>query len=624
MLCQVIDTKYVFNQVHGNKQEAYFIVNLVGINGRYFRGETDRKIVPRNTIRPCKFRMGDVVRISEDGTRANDIIKIQDPSAIESAARLANIKDWEDDALLENTERYFYLTRQAKDILSQAKWLVLGNKGTGKTAIAKHIASLNGKDGIWNSSLNFASYIHYEDFLTKRAPNLERGLVDLWRYIALTAAAECLMADDTLDIETKNRLAPFFSKNSAPTPSFLPDWLKKALSVKKVALMGAAAGVAYISPDAAQGVLAAAPFLPPALEDTSNTSNDERTDGDNQRLSEDLIAASNQQLMNILTNCKFPDYEPRKIFVTLDQLDESYNKFTKEGCFQIIAALLNAAKELNSYFAASANASCRVSVTVFLRTDIFNSNGVASRVQQNFFLSKSVDLTWAAKEDELKKLMAFRIGRARRAFELQGESFHDPEGGYCFEEEWHSIAAEVFPPLEKETNRNVPLYYRSAERDKSILSRLLEYTTRTPREFVVALRACAAVALDRDTSRINQETLSVAVADICKYVITHMGDQIKAEVSDYALVKKALQRMGKSRFPMSEFADQLVKLGLAGTPTEAELMCQVLFEHNLIGIVKPSGGTVFNYENPSYIFDFDAKDSFVAHKALRHALSMPD
>lgn len=623
MLCQVIDTKYVFKQLHGNKQEAYFIINLVGTNGRYFRGQTDKKIVPRNTVRPCKFRPGDVVRISEDGTQAHDIVKLFEPSPIESMSRLSNIKGWEDDALLDNTERYFYLTRQAKDILSQDKWLVLGNKGTGKTAIARHIASLNGKDGIWNRTLNFASYIHYEDFLAKRAPNSERGLVDLWRYIILSAAVECLMADDTLDIETQNKLTPFFPKNSARTPSILPDWLRSALSPKKVALVGAASGVAYLAPDPAQAALAAAQFLPHILEKTPNTSSEERSDNDNQRLNEDLVAASNQRLLHILSNCKFPGYEPRRIFVTLDQLDESYNQYTKEECFQIIAALLNAAKEMNSFFAASPNASCRVSVTVFLRTDIFNCNGIASRIQQNFFLSKSVDLTWAAKDNELRQLIAFRIGRASRAFDIQGE-FRDPKGGYTFEDEWYSIAAEIFPPLEIETNKSVPLYYKSAERDRSILSRLLEHTTRTPRDFVVALRACAATALDRGTPRISQESLSIAIADICKYVITHMGDQIKAEISDYALVKKAFQRMGKSRFLMSEFANQLIDLGLARTQMEAELLCQVLFEHNLIGIVKPSGGVVFKYENPGYIFDFNSKSSFAAHKALMNVLSIAD
>jgi hypothetical protein len=609
MLCKVLETKEFATSRPNNRQEVWHEIILVGANGKCYKGFQEKQTVAKHTKVRCNFKPGDIVSIKENGTKAETIRRLKALDKDNSKQRLAEIAKWEDDALAESDIlRYFFATPEAKEVLSIDRWLVLGNKGTGKTAIARYISSFDAKDGVWNRNLNFSDFVHYEDFLKDRAPDFERGLLDLWRYIILSAAAECVFLDTATDSDTREKLRPFFSASRPKQEIRLFDWLRGLLSpTRLLALSGSAVAAGYNHYEIAAGL------LPHAIT-SHEPRHDVREGGQGAKLCLEHLLATTSALGAILKECGFPEHAPRRVYISLDQLDESYNRHTNQTYFSIISCLLNAARDINREFSSS-NPNCQISAVVFLRNDIFKSEGVRSRVQQHFFKTKSVNLSWAAKLPELNRLLAFRVGRSSPTYDAM-------EHSYEFDAEWNSIVEEQFPGLEPDSNPDAYVPYKSKSGHKSIYVQMLEQTTRTPRDLVIALRACAEQAGEYGLSRINRQVLIDATAEICSYVVTHMGDQISAEVNDYEHIKKAFQRMGRFRFPPADFLRQLESLNLVNGQEQAKVLCETLFEHGLLGFQKQNGEPIFRYAHPEVIFDIDGVENLLPHKAFLEALAI--
>lgn len=51
-------------------------------------------------------------------------------------------RNWKLEAKLENTDRYFFHTEEANQIINGNKFYVIGRKGSGKTAIGQYISNL--------------------------------------------------------------------------------------------------------------------------------------------------------------------------------------------------------------------------------------------------------------------------------------------------------------------------------------------------------------------------------------------------------------------------------------------------------------------------------------------------
>lgn len=133
----------------------------------------------------------------------------------------------EEDPVLE----YFLTTDAVRQVEENEIFLVLGRKGSGKTALVKHFTKDHGKNP-YRRPLNLRGYpwaLHSE--LADSQVGEMEAYVATWRYlIAAQAASACLEAKFKNQIDQEKRLQAFFTRNyGAPTVDvdkvFSPDKL---------------------------------------------------------------------------------------------------------------------------------------------------------------------------------------------------------------------------------------------------------------------------------------------------------------------------------------------------------------------------------------------------------------
>lgn len=116
----------------------------------------------------------------------------------------------EEDPVLE----YFLTTDAVRLVEENEIFLVLGRKGSGKTALVKHFTKDRERNP-YRRPLNLRGYpwaLHY-DLADSQVGEME-AYVASWRYlIAAQAASACLEATFKNEIEQETKLREFFSRN---------------------------------------------------------------------------------------------------------------------------------------------------------------------------------------------------------------------------------------------------------------------------------------------------------------------------------------------------------------------------------------------------------------------------
>ncbi|QDG73511.1 P-loop ATPase, Sll1717 family [Janthinobacterium tructae] len=129
----------------------------------------------------------------------------------------------EDDAVL----NYFLKTPAVKEILDGKVLLVLGRKGSGKTALVRHFTE--GQSGLNSRGLTLGQYpwkVHEQR--ADSSVNEVDAYVESWRYLIATQIAALLLAQPNIDLETEEAksIAEFFTVNYGGLSPELGDILR--------------------------------------------------------------------------------------------------------------------------------------------------------------------------------------------------------------------------------------------------------------------------------------------------------------------------------------------------------------------------------------------------------------
>jgi hypothetical protein len=103
---------------------------------------------------------------------------------------LTQIAEWPVDALRDDTHRYFFITPKVRRVIQGERCLVVGGKGTGKTALSLHLETRSGeKDHYIRLERNAYKF---PNFLRRAGdgPAASERYIELWRYFILTKACE--------------------------------------------------------------------------------------------------------------------------------------------------------------------------------------------------------------------------------------------------------------------------------------------------------------------------------------------------------------------------------------------------------------------------------------------------
>ncbi|BEM82123.1 hypothetical protein SME41J_14470 [Serratia marcescens] len=314
-----------------------------------------------------------------------------------------DIKDWlpefqvsaETDHELQS---YFFKLPAVKDVIESQAWLVLGRKGTGKTAIYEYIkkstkATLNGYNAI---CLNFSDYpwpAHqlYKDSMAGELSAYQKSWMYLFYIKAIAKLVEIKNGkDEPLNAELKWADKYIKTIFGSPDPSLKEVLLSKIVRLKSV--KGPSVSLDEISLDSGEV----------SLEDVA----------DSAQLKQKLRSNA-FTLLRYFEKIFKDNIGNEKIIIVLDQLDENWLEGQIEEYSKVLINLLNVCRN----FSSDGELSNKLKVVPFLRTDIYQS--LRFNDKNKLLQDSSITISW--NEENLDEMFYERI----RKYNPKGLSLSD-------------------------------------------------------------------------------------------------------------------------------------------------------------------------------------------------------
>jgi hypothetical protein len=277
-------------------------------------------------------------------------------------------------------ERVFLQTKLFERVKSNKKWLVLGRKGSGKTAVCLTLLRQLKNEKSYVSLITPANFsIATKEILNKGSLNTHEAAILSWKFVFLVELAKYIVDAVTLRdgkdyskwSESSKQVREFLVSSEGRYADWRDKARKTASEVSKVAIK-----VASVEASA-------------------------------ERIKENQEASALRDLLDdittAITEC-VDNYFDKPIYILTDNVDDFWNSGSESG--SLISGLLIAAKEIRSRIS-------KANIVIFLRTDIFES--LRFNNSDHFHVIEE-RLIWD--DENLLRLIALRIraslgGKAR-------------------------------------------------------------------------------------------------------------------------------------------------------------------------------------------------------------------
>lgn len=447
-----------------------------------------------------------------------------------------------------------------QDVRQQRRFLIVGRKGSGKTAIFKRLLVID-DPGYFCFGHTFSDYPwHYHDRQARIGiPEFDK-YTHSWKYLLLLSLAKVILNQDQslphndASMEAMAKIERFVidtygTRNPDVTQVFTPS---RQLRLKPHFEIDVKLLRAGISPESVPMV-----ELPTVIQDV------------------------NQNLLKYSLECLHPEHE---YVICFDQLDLGFDPSKQDYNNRLIGLLL-AARDLN--IAARAHAK-RLFVVIFLRTDIYDTLHFEdkNKLTENFLSSIEWDTPRTTKT--LQQLMEKRFGTVLRENDEENPSWAD-----VFDE-----SAEM--PGRQTKYRHI--LDRTYQRPRDII----KFCNSILKQF----KARSAQSESEPPSKFENIDINRARPEYSEYLLNELDDEIHKHISNYELYLELLKEMGVWQFTREEF-DTICKsekfAAHLGSPP-AKLL-EELFEFSLIGSYRAGGkgygGSeyLFRYREPRAAFD---------------------
>jgi energy-coupling factor transporter ATP-binding protein EcfA2 len=525
------------------------------LHSRFF-GYTYTQLPPKHPSAPNHFGVGDMKSLSDVDTFG----------AI----------DADNDQLLlpcfEDHEAYL-------DVRNQKRFLVVGRKGSGKTAIFKKLLGID-NPGYFCFGHTFSDYPwHYHDKQARMGiPDFDK-YTHSWKYLILLTLAKIILNQDQSlphDDRAMESMASverfvvdtYGSRDPDVTQIFTPS---KRLRLRPYIDVDFKLLKAGVSPESVP-----MEDLPTVVQDV------------------------NKNLLRFCMDCLNPANE---YFVCFDQLDLGFDP-TKDDYSNRLIRLLLACRDINI---ASKEAGKKVFVAVFLRHDIYETLHFEdkNKITENFLSSIEWDAPGTTKT--LRELMEKRFDVV-----LRDESGSQVRWGDVFDE-----TSEM--PGHQTKYRHIldRTYLRPRDIIRFCNSILKQYQ----------IRAKAGSGGDTVDGFANID-INKARPDYSHYLLNELDDEVHKHLPNYKVYMSILEDMGVWQFTREEFEKGCQSLKFAGrVPTATSKVLEELFEFSIIGFYrvggKGYGGSeyVFRYKEARTAFDISAP-RFRIHPGFIDALGL--
>jgi len=458
----------------------------------------------------------------------------------------------DDDVLLD----YFLSTQQVSSVEDGSAFLILGRKGSGKTAIVRHFSEGSSTDSI-SKALSLRSYPWNTHASRKDlgASDIE-SYVASWRYlIAVEIATRAVKSASHVYLDEKRELSDFLTNNYGGIEPKLGDILQP----EKLSLSGFQ-------------------VAPSILGNQLGSITLERKGGD-KKLGAELNVLSDSLLLtsiNVLKSCS-----AKKYILHFDELDHGLDVLdtTRAG---MIVGLIVAARELRKQFL---ELSAPLGVAVYLRTDLWDDLKFSDK--NKIAQSQAVNLNWD--HQSLLDMINIRIS-AKLGSGTQWNNIIDDQLMRGSQQKWrHIISRTMLRPRDVIQFLNIAL--RVAKRRKS-----------GPQEFI------------------NKDIVTARSEYSTTYFKQELDDEVSPHWPQWEESLQALTAIGKEVFEKSEFSIEYGQIRSEKNNADSDRALELMYRFSVIGYQKRSGyggsGWAFRYEDPNVGWDALSK-KFKVHPGLK-------
>lgn len=274
------------------------------------------------------------------------------------------LDNWSVEAKKERKE-YFYNVDDVNLILQGKRNLVIGRKGSGKTAIAQHLCEIRAAD-VFSEKLSFKNFpfnILYslENHREYTVPN---QYISIWKYMIYSYICKKMILNQNIDDEARSKLVKLYGNPEKDSLNeLLQKWTSRSFSFE---LLGA--GFAH-----------------------------EREQEDSKVTWIDAVGILEDVIIRYCDSAKY--------FIVFDELDEDYRDFATEieennyKC--MLTSLMKAVQDIRTIFDDNGK---HIYPVVFLRTDIYERIKDSDKTK---WKEASINLEWNT--NQIKGMLAHRL-----------------------------------------------------------------------------------------------------------------------------------------------------------------------------------------------------------------------
>lgn len=480
--------------------------------------------------------------------------------------------DADNDALLLET---FADHEAYQSLLDRSRFLVVGKKGAGKTAIFKKLLTLHDYN-TFTFGHTFSDYPwHYHEQQARTGiPDFDK-FTHSWKYLILLTLSKILLNQDQSipfddrSVEAGARIEKFVtdtygSRDPDVTQIFLPTKMLRLKPSFEVDLSVLKAG---ISPESVP------------MEELPT-----------------IVAEVNRNLLLYSLDCLNPEHD---YYICFDQLDLGFNSENPDYTNRLIGLLL-AARDINI---AAREVGKTLLVAVFLRDDIYDTLHFEdkNKITENFV----ANIEWDTPRTD-KSLRQLMENRFNTVLGEDGESIH-----------WEDVFDESQEMPGRQTKYQHLLdrtYLRPRDMIKFVNVILGQYKIRRRGE-------------SEDAGRFENPDLHTARPEYSEYLLAELDDEVYKHLPGYQRYLDLIRSIGGWQFEKGRFetvADERPEL----TESEsADHILERLYFFSLVGFYRAGGrgygGSeyVFRYKEPKTRFDGTAS-RYRVHPGLVEVLGL--
>lgn len=476
---------------------------------------------------------------------------------------LKEISQWKLEAADEDSARYFYHLSDVASLEDGKNSIVIGRKGTGKTAICRYFETSVDYN-------RFSLKLSFKEFPFNLLYSLEdknfttpSQYISLWKYFIYNSVLKMMASNENVNAEFKRKIEVLYPNDEFRyIGSIMESWTKR----------GFGAGIFGLSANASQ----------------------DRAKHKLEDIWQDLIPAME---MLITRNIDKSAY-----FIVFDELDEDYRNYWDETArFRYISLVTSLMKAVSNVRRVFGDHNCNIKPIVFLRDDIYE---LLSDPDKNKWEDHKVNLSW--RKEELKRMLSFRIARSR-----------DPKAkAYHFEREWE----ELF------SNYRMPVGNPKSNKTLSSFDYITELTHSRPRDMVRFLRDAARSSINQGHRLISADTIRGVDGDFSNHFREEIVNEIGGLIPDINLLLSHLGATHKQRYRYNDFISEIESYQ-EGEDCNAETkrlssvsVAKILFHFSIIGNAPQNRSPIFKYQRSH--LTLNASEPIVVHRGLVKSMGL--